>query len=117
MQWLCLGRLDIKTLIKTKLLEGKYLELRSYELGKQPLKVIYCTTKNYKKCFHLKENYMILSLADQKKGKIVNTQQSQFYPYEYYKMVKFLFKPKGKIESTQLQDKTIIYKGNTAIIQ
>ena len=70
-----------KTLIKTKLLEGKYLEVRSYELFKTPLKVIHCEATDYKMCNHNGEKFMLLSLAQQNKGKVVNTLQSKF-PFE-----------------------------------
>lgn len=106
----------MKTIIKIKLLEGKFLELRSYELDKYPLKIIYCKEKNYKTHSHVGEDYMTLTLAQQKKGKVVNTQQSQFYPYSYYRMVKFLWKPSGKMDSMYLTNQNIVYKGNTAYI-
>ena len=83
----------MKTLIKTKLLEGKYLEVREYEMFKNDLKVIYCTDIDYNNHNHILEPYMILSIAKQKKGKVVNTLQSKFPPYSYYRMYKFLFKP------------------------
>jgi len=83
----------MKILIKTKLLEGKYLELREYELFKQPLKVYHCASKDYKTCNHDECRFMILSLSKQKTGKITNTQQSKFPPYKYYRLYKFLFKP------------------------
>jgi len=83
----------MKILVKTKLLEGKYLELREYELFHGPLKVIHCSAKDYKFCSHTNEPFMFLSVAQQKKGKVVNTQQSKFPPYAYYRMYKFLFKP------------------------
>jgi hypothetical protein len=88
----------MRTLIKTKLLEGKYLELREYELFKQPLKVIHCEATDYRMCNHNDEKFMLLSLAQQKKGKIVNTLQSKFPPYAYYRMYKFLFKPTKPIK-------------------
>lgn len=81
----------MKTLIKTKLLEGKYLEVRDYEMG-EPLRIIHCETKDYKNCSHENEQVMFLSVTQQKKGKVVNTQQSKFPPYKYYKMYKFLWK-------------------------
>ena len=80
----------LKTLIKTKLLQGKYLELRGYELNKYPLKIIVCSSQDYSKCSHLGEPYQILTLAQQKKGHIVNTQTSKFYPYKNYLMLKFV---------------------------
>lgn len=97
----------MKVLVKTKLIPDgnkQYCELRDYELGKE-LKVIHCTQKDYKRCYHIKEEYMILTVAKQKEGKIVNTQQSMFYPYKYYKLIRFLWKPKGKIEVMQVADK------------
>lgn len=107
----------MKTLVKTKLLEGKYLELRDYNLFKGDLKVILCSTKNYKSCFHVKEPYMTLTVKQQEKGKVTNTQQSKFPPYKYYKLYKFLWKPKAVQEQTNLTDKKIRYEGNTAIIE
>lgn len=83
----------MKTLIKTKLLENKYLELREYEMFKVPLKVIHCEATDYRMCNHNGEDFMILSLAQQKKGKFLNTQQSKFPPYSYYGIYKFLWKP------------------------
>lgn len=83
----------MRTLIKTKLLEGKYLELREQELFREPLRVIYCKDPEYNTHDHIGEQYMFLSTTQQKKGKITNTQQSKFPPYSYYKMYKFLFKP------------------------
>ena len=86
----------MKTLIKTKLLENNkitYIECRDYELNKQPIKVILCSDKNYKTHDHIMEPYMELSLSKQKRGRITNTQKSQYYPYEYYKMVRFIWKP------------------------
>ncbi len=92
----------MKTLIKTKLLEGKYCELREYELFKQPLKVIHCESKHYKICSHNGEGYMTLSIIQQKKGKVVNTLKSKFYPYAYYRMYKYLWQPKGKVENKSI---------------
>ena len=36
---------------------------------------------------------MYLTIGQQKKGKVVNTQQSKFSPYSFYKMYKYLWKP------------------------
>ena len=107
----------LRTLIKTKLLENKYWEVRFYELFKTPVKLIYCQVEDYKAHNHIGDLYQILTIVNQKKGKVVNTQQSKFPPYSYYRMYKFLFKPKGKIEQAQLTDKQITYKGNTAYIK
>jgi hypothetical protein len=82
-----------KTLIKTKLIDENHIEVRDYELFKQPLKLIHCVSENYKLCNHLGEDFMLLSLAQQNKGKVINTQQSKFPPYSYYKIYKFLWKP------------------------
>ena len=84
----------MKTLIKTKLLEGKYCELREYEMFKVPLKVIHCKAKEYKLCPHEKEGYMTFTVEQQRKGKVTNTQKSKFYPYSYYRLYKFLWKPR-----------------------
>lgn len=84
----------MKTLIKTKLLDGKYLEVRDYEMG-QDLKIIHCTNTDHESCSHDQEEFMKLTVKAQKKGKVTNTQQSKFYPYKYYKMYKFLWKPAG----------------------
>ena len=105
----------MKTIIRTKLL-GKHIEVREQQLGKHDLKIILCTSKNYKACFHVREDYMTLTLAQQKKGKVVNTQRSKFYPYDYYKIYTFLWKPIGKIETEQIVDKPIVFEGNTAYI-
>lgn len=102
----------MKTIIRTKLLDENHVELRSYELG-VPLKVIHCISDDYKKCYHEGEDYMILTVAGQKNGVVINTQTSKFYPYAYYKMVSFLFKPKGKIQEKQVQDKIIQVNSNT----
>jgi hypothetical protein len=83
----------MKTLIKTKLLEGKYVELREYEMFTHQLRVIHCLATDYKVCSHVGEPCMILSVSDQRKGVVVNTLQSKFPPYKYYRMYKFLWKP------------------------
>jgi hypothetical protein len=85
----------MKTLIKTKLIDENHIEIRDYELHQQPLRVIHCTRVEYKFCDHLRmgEEFMILSLAQQNKGKFLNTQQSKFPPYKYYGIYKFLWKP------------------------
>ncbi len=98
----------MKTLIKTKLLEDKYLEIREYELFKNDLKVIHCVSENYKTCYHVGEKYMTLTKAQQKEGKVTNTQQSKFPPYAYYRMYKFLFKPKGINEKESIAGKKFI---------
>ena len=86
----------MKILVKTKLLEGKYAECREYELFKQPVKIIYCQNPDYKNCSHKDCDYMYLTLGEQKKGRVTNTQKSKFVPYSYYKLYKFLFKPERK---------------------
>jgi hypothetical protein len=83
----------MKTLIKTKLIDPTHCEIRDYELHQQPLKVIHCIATDYRMCNHNGEDFMILSLAQQKKGKFLNTQQSKFPPYSYYGIYKFLWKP------------------------
>ena len=100
----------MKTLVKTKLLDSKHIELRSYELHVNILKVIYCPREDYETHSHIGDLYQIYSLKDQQKGKVINTQQSKFYPYKNYLMLKFLFKPKGKIQQIE-------YRGNTAFIK
>lgn len=82
-----------KLLVKTKLLEGKYVEIRGYELHKYPLKVIHCENPDYQHCNHETCQFMLLTLAKQNKGKFVNKQQSKFPPYSYYDIYKFLWKP------------------------
>ena len=94
--------MQIKTLAKTKLLEGKYVELREQELFREPLKVIHCLSKDYKMCSHDKEEFMTFTVSQQKKGKVTNTQQSKFPPYSYYRMWKYLWKPKGKVENQSI---------------
>ena len=106
----------MKTLIKTKLLDEKHIELKSYELHKDILKVIYCPREDYKTHSHIGDIYQIYSLKDQQKGKVLNTQTSHYPPFKTYLKIKFLFRPKGKIESTQLGDKKITFIGNKAII-
>ena len=105
----------MKTLIRTKLLDAKHLELRSDELHRDILKVIYCPRQDYKTHSHIGDLYQIYSLKDQQKGRVINTKISQFYPFKNYLMLKFLFKPKGKIQQTQLVDKQIVYDNKKAI--
>ena len=105
-----------KTLVKTKLLEDKYLEIREYEMFKYPLKVIHCVAPDYKSCTHLGEEYQTFTLEQQKRGKVVNTLQSKFYPFAYYRMYKFLWKPKHKVENEVYSDKDIQFVGNKAIL-
>lgn len=109
----------MKTLIKTKLLDASHIELRSFELHHDILKVIYCQVDDYKTHSHIGDSYQIFSLKDQQKGKIVNTLKSKFPPYSYYRMYKFLFRPKGQIKDLQLVDRAIRYdnKTNTAYIE
>lgn len=95
----------MKTIVRTKLLDDTHIELREYELFKFPIKVILCSSKDYKTCYHLREPYHIYSLVDQKKGKVINTQTSTFYPYKTYRMYKLLWKPKKEVESMQVSDK------------
>lgn len=102
----------MKTIIRTKLLDYNHIELRSYELG-EDIKLINCVDLNYKKHDHLGEDYMVLKVKDQKKGVVINTQISKFYPYKSYLMYRFLFKP--KILKT-VQIKEVKFVGNTAII-
>lgn len=97
----------MKVLVKTKLIEiegKKFLEIRDFELGKD-LKVIHCKDQDYKKCLHLKEEYMILTVSKQKEGKVINTQRSMFPPYATYRLVRFVWKEKGINEVEQVQDK------------
>jgi hypothetical protein len=88
----------MKILVKIKLLEDKYIEARSYELFKEPIKLIHCTALDYKICTHENCEFMLLSLAQQNKGRVVNTQQSKFPPYSYYKIYKFLWKPQKPVK-------------------
>lgn len=98
----------MKTVIRTKL-TGNHVEIRSHELG-YALKVIYCPTKEYSTCSHVGEDFMILSPAKQKKGKVINTQRSKFPPYSYYKMYSFLWKPTGKVQEVKKYN----FEGDTA---
>lgn len=82
----------LKTLIKTKLIDPTHVEVRDYELG-QDLRIIHCTDIDYKNHDHIDEPFMFLRVSDQKKGHVINTQQSKFPPYSYYKIYKFLWKP------------------------
>lgn len=93
----------MKTLARTKLLGGTHIELRSYELFKDKIKLFHCLNKKPRKCNHVGEQYMILTVAQQKKGKVVNTQQSKFYPYKNYLIYKFLWKPIGTEQSIENQ--------------
>ena len=86
----------MKTLAKTKLL-GQHIEVRDYELFKQDLRLVHCKGVNWKTCSHIGEEYMRLPLSKQKEGKVINTQRSKFYPYNFYKIYTFLWKPEGKI--------------------
>lgn len=107
----------VKVIIKTKLIldgDKRYVELRDYELGKTALKIINCKSRDYKTCYHLREDFMTLSLSEQKRGKVINTQKSMFYPYTYYKLIRFLWKPDGEIENIQVADKEITFDGNVA---
>lgn len=106
----------MKVLIKTKLIDPTHIEVREYELG-QDLKLIHCVSSDYKKCLHEGEDYMILTKANQKKGKVLNTQQSKFPPYSYYRIYKFLWKIKGQVKEKQLEGKDITFIGNTAYIK
>ena len=87
----------MKTVIVTKMLDQNHLEIREYHLFKVPIKVIHCVSKDYKTCNHENEGYMTFTVEQQKKGKITNTQQSKFPPYSYYRMYKFLWKPKYQV--------------------
>jgi len=109
----------MKILVKTKLLEDgakRYVEVRDYELGRD-VKIIHCLKgKDYKSCYHVGEEFMILTVARQKDGKVVNTQQSMFPPYKYYKMIKFLWKPKGEVENKQVAEKELTFVGNKVLL-
>ena len=83
----------MKTLVKTKLLDKDHIELREHELFKEPLRVVLCSSEDYKNCSHEECKFMFLSVAQQNKGKITNTQQSKFPPYSYYRMFKFKWSP------------------------
>lgn len=82
---------NMKQIIIRKLLEGKYIELREYQL-KEPLRVIYG------------DHQMIFTVAMLKKGKVVNKLQSKFPPYSYDLIYKFLWKP--KIEEKEIVSPT-----------
>lgn len=110
---------SFKTIIKTKLIADgtkQYVELRDYELNKSDLKIIHCKSKDYRRCYHINEEFMILGKARHGEGKVINTQQSMFYPYAYYKLVRFLWKPKGEVENKNIANKEIIFIGNKAIL-
>ncbi len=78
---------------------------------KQPIRAIYCKGEDYKTCDHTEDKYMFLSIAQQKKGKVVNTLQSKFPPYAYYRMYKFLWKPyTQKIDDNVYMDKSALAK-------
>ena len=105
----------MKVLVKTKLIDPEHVEVRDYELGRD-LKIIHCVAKDYKSCYHVGEDYMVLTVANQKKGHVLNTQMSKFPPYKYYKIYKFLWKPKGKVEGMQINPSNITFEGNKAIL-
>lgn len=87
----------MKTLVKTKLLDLNHIEAREYELFKDKIKLLLCESPNYRMCRHEGEKFMILSVAEQRrKGKVVNTLQSKFPPYSYYRMYKFPWKPQAQ---------------------
>ena len=89
----------MKILPKTKLLtDGKhsYIEAREYELFKDKVKLLLCENPNYPICSHEGEKFMILTISQQRKGKVVNTLQSKYPPYSYYRMYKFLWKPEAQ---------------------
>lgn len=109
----------MKIIIKTKLIEidkKLYCELRDYELHKTDLKIIHCKGKDHKTCYHIHEEFMKLTLAEQKKGQVINTQRSMFYPYKTYLLIRFPWKPKGEVESKQIGDKELTYIGNTVVL-
>lgn len=95
------------------MIDENHIEVRAYELHKDKLKLIHCTALDYKFCAHEKCEYMILSLAQQKKGKFLNTQQSKFPPYSYYGIYKFLWKPKKPIKD--LDDVSISFDTKTKL--
>lgn len=97
----------MKILIKTKLIDENHIEVRDYELHKDKLKLIHCIALDYKLCNHEKDEFMLLSLAQQKKGKFLNQQQSKFPPYSYYGIYKFLWKPQKPYTNIDTQSITI----------
>jgi len=99
----------MKVLIRTKLLDDKHIELREYELFKSSVKVILCSNKDYKTCYHLGEPYQVYTLSDQKKGTVTNTQTSMFAPFKTYRMYKFVWNPKKEIEVQQVADKQPVF--------
>lgn len=107
----------MKIIVKTKLIEIDkkfYIELRDHELHKQDLKIIYCKGKDYKTCYHLGEDYTILTKAGQKNGQVINTQRSMFYPYKTYLLIRFPWLPRGKVRGKQVDEKNIVYENNIA---
>jgi hypothetical protein len=106
-----------QTIIKTKLLDNdKHVEVRSYQLNKKDLRLIYCKDKDYNHHDHIGEDYMILPLSKHSKGIVLNTQVSKFYPYKNYLIYRFVWKSKGKIESEVLVDKKWEFKDGKAIM-
>jgi hypothetical protein len=91
----------MKTLIRTKLLNNDQVEAKDYELFKDKIRIIHCIATDYKMCNHFNEDYQDFTLAQQKKGKVLNTQRSKFYPYAYYKIYTFKWKPTGQIPKVQ----------------
>ena len=105
--------LFMKTLIRTKILNNDQVEIKDYELGKDKLRVVHCIAVDYKFCKHEGEDYQDFTLAQQKKGKVLNTQRSKFYPYAYYKIYTFKWKPQGQMPKVQEYE----FKGNNAIVK
>lgn len=91
----------MKTIARTKLnLKGnkQWVELRSYEIEKpiaykKSVRVVACQSKEPRECFHTNEEYMTLTWRQLKKGKVLNTQKSQFPPFSTYLMLEYEFIP------------------------
>lgn len=104
----------MKTIIRTKLLDDKHVEAREYELFKSDVKIILCSNKNYKSCYHIGEPFQVYTIKTQKEGKVINSQTSMFYPFKTYRMYKLRWSPKEEIKTKVVSDKEIIFTGDTA---
>ena len=106
---------NMKTIIRTKLLDENHIEMREHELFKSTIKVILCSSKDYKRCYHLNEPFQTYTVSEQRKGVITNTQISAFYPYKNYRMYKLIWKPKGEITQKQVDDKEIEFDNKRGV--
>lgn len=81
----------MKTIYKKKIYQGM-VELRDYEVNR-------LITKNQPIRIFVGDEYMDLSVAQLKKGKVTNTQHSIIYPGQMYKLIGFMWE--GKLYKEQ----------------